>query len=70
MKKFIIITLSIIIIFLLGLNIYIVSSNDSISSSVDNLQSRKAEIDSLNNYNTNIIINNLKYLGGFKNLFY
>ena len=55
MKKFIIITLSIIIIFLLGLNIYIVSSNDSISSSVDNLQSRKSEIDSLNSYSTNII---------------
>lgn len=55
MKRFIIITLSIIVVFLLSLNIYIVSSNNTLSTNVDNLQTRKSEINSLGNYSTNIV---------------
>lgn len=55
MKKFLIITLSIIVFFLLSLNIYIVSSNNTLSSNVDDLQTRKNEINSLDNYSINIV---------------
>lgn len=55
MKKFLIITLSIIVVFLLSLNIYIVSSNNILSSNVDDLQTRKNEINSLDNYSINIV---------------
>ena len=55
MKKFLIITLSIIVVFLLSLNIYIVSSNNTLSSNVDDLQTRKNEINSLDNYSINIV---------------
>ncbi len=55
MKKFLIITLSIIVVFLLSLNIYIVSSNNTLSSNVDDLKTRKSEINSLDNYSTNIV---------------
>ena len=55
MKKFLIITLSIIVVFLLSLNIYIVSSNNILSSNVDDPQTRKNEINSLDNYSINIV---------------
>lgn len=55
MKKFIIIVLAIIITFLLGLNIYIISSNNTISNNVDTLQTVKNEITLLESYSGNIV---------------
>lgn len=55
MKKFIIIVLAIIITFLLGLNTYIISSNNILSDNVDNLQSTKDDITLLESCSGDIV---------------